>query len=794
MSKPSPTVSGTALNSLNDPASSDAIRVDSNRIAQGYRLRGVLGGVLVSAVWSMWLIVGASLNYYPWPVVSAASIWFLFCSFTFVTLVKTNWNLKLPDPGLSLYCLLAASFSAIATAYFGPPSLRAASYLWVVIAFSVGNLSSKFRSVVLTAYVVVGAAFFETSIYFYTKGFAPEVAWQLAAFCSSVIFIAYAIVVIGKKSATSRNQLEHSAIVLDTISEAVFTLDLDGKVKRLNKAATELCDINAAPFYGKPLSRLLRPTAEQDARVIESLAVSAAGSELNRRRSETSWTQFSLQVERAGLDQSIDVESHIRTVSDQSSRITQQVVVLRDITHISMLLRRLQHESSHDDLTGLLNRRGLTTSVKNLVEKMQFQVVASEHALLIVDLDQFKVINDTCGHLAGDQMLKEVGKILLAAVRATDTVARQGGDEFAILLRDTSQAEVVVIAQRILRDVAQLHFQWVQRKFKTGASIGASIIDQANCNVNQAFLRADSALYLAKEMGRGRFQLHCENDENIIRKSRELAWATRIHEALEDNHFELFAQQIKSVVAEESEHYEVLLRLPNERHGFDSPAEFIPSAERFELMPLIDRWVVSRTIEALAAQLPTTLTFEIKVSINLSAQSLNDPEFLLFLQKTIVDSGLRPDRLCFELTESIAVTNLETARQFIATVRSMGCSFSLDDVGAGFSSLNYLRVLKFDSIKIDGHYVMDLENSVVDQKLVESLVQAAKSAGIKSVAEMVERPTTVATLKAIGVDALQGYWIHKPEPLRAILGRKGLMAKANRAAKLDTNQFSDHAA
>jgi diguanylate cyclase (GGDEF)-like protein len=740
-------------------------------------MRGVVGAIIVSVFWAVWVTIGAIHGSFQVPVAIAAIIWVILCGGFFVTLIKTELNLRLPDNSLSTYCLLAANFGVLVAMHYGPENLRAASYLWAIIAFSVANLSSSFHSVRLTAAIVVAMGLLEGLLQSTQTGIVFDIIWQLAAFCAAVLFIAYAIVVVGKKAAASNRKLEHSALVLDTISEAVFTLDSFGSIQSLNHAAVALSGSNIQHCVGKPLNAILRATSDQDAQIINNIGIAASDVRPSRRRIEANWNQFSIQVNRDEQEQSIKFESHIRLVSDNSGKAPRQVVVLRDISHISMLLRKLQHESTHDDLTGLLNRRGLSAEFQELTEQMSKQQATGEHALLVLDLDKFKVINDTCGHSAGDQLLKEVSLILTNAVREGDRVARQGGDEFAVLMRATSQEEVNEVAKKILQGVAQLDFQWTRRKFQCSASIGASIINRGSLDINQAVLRADSALFLAKELGRGRFQMYREDDANILKKTRQLAWATRIHQALADNHFELFGQQVKALASENAEHYEILLRLPNARHGFDSPEDFMPSAERFELMPLIDRWVISRAISAIGAQPIATQEIKMRISVNLSAQSLLDLEFAPFLQKTLLESKFSPDNLYFEIAEAIAVENTESVRRFIDEMRLLGCHVALDEVGNGYNSRIELRELKCDFIKLDSQFTRDLESNFVNQELVASIFKFAQTAKVKTVAKKVERPATVAALKSIGIGAMQGYWIHKPEPLRAILGRKALIAR-----------------
>ncbi len=442
--------------------------------------------------------------------------------------------------------------------------------------------------------------------------------------------------------------------------------------------------------------------------------------------------------------------------------------IMRDITERKMLETALQHLASHDDLTGLINRRQFQTRLKELVESAQ--AGQGPHALVYIDLDQFKVINDTCGHQAGDELLRQLGTRLKQLAETGDTTARLGGDEFGILLNARSIDAAREAATAICDSIAGHRFVWGNRSFEITASIGVCAIDHTTLTAEDALNEADAACYVAKDQGRNRVQLYFGGTA-CLGKRQEMQWVSRLQQALDENRFQVWHQHIhdlKQAPNVRKGHFEALLRLIDEQGNIIPPAQFFPAAERYGLMPSIDRWVVqhllldgggNRLLNALSHSSST------HCAINLSGASLNDDRFLEFLEDALRRTRLDGTSLCFEITETIAVNNFERVREVMQAIKQFGCRFALDDFGSGMSSFSYLKNLPVDYLKIDGSLVRNIGQDATDFAMVEAINRIGNALGLKTVAEFVETDMTLHKLKAIGIDYAQGYAVHRPEAL-----------------------------
>jgi ammonium transporter, Amt family len=386
-----------------------------------------------------------------------------------------------------------------------------------------------------------------------------------------------------------------------------------------------------------------------------------------------------------------------------------------------------------------------------------------------MDLDQFKLINDTCGHAAGDQMLREVAVLLQERIGAGDLLARLGGDEFGLLFADCGADEGLRRARELERGLAELQFQWQQASFRVGASVGVVPIAGTFGSVADLLSAADHACYIAKEKGRQRVQLYHQDDAELQRRHGEMQWVVRIQEALNEDRFVLWAQPLVRADGQAAAGCEVLLRMREPDGSLLPPRDFIRAAERYGLMAEIDRWVVAHALDALAALPPKARAGLAMCSINLSALSLGDEGFLDFVAARLSRSALPPELLCFEITETAAVANLPQALRLIGMLRRLGCSFALDDFGSGMSSYGYLKDLPVDFLKIDGSFIQDLPSDPLDRAMVESINRIAHLMGIETVAESVSNPRLAHELRAMGVDWLQGYWIGRPQPFAELL-------------------------
>ena len=426
-----------------------------------------------------------------------------------------------------------------------------------------------------------------------------------------------------------------------------------------------------------------------------------------------------------------------------------------------------QWQANHDSLTGLVNRREF--------EDQLSQILASEeqnyHALLYFDLDRFKIVNDTCGHTAGDELLRQVSKILQSQIRGSDTLARLGGDEFAVILYQSSQQDAVAIAEKILSQIQQFCFMWNKRSFNIGVSIGLLFFKSQEDTVTSVLKAADAACYTAKNLGRNQIYVMENKEQELAQKSQEMNWLTTINQAVELDRFVLFYQKIKPLQTEcsGSEHYEVLLRMEKENGQIIPPMAFIPIAERYQLMNKIDRWVI-RTLFAnqghhYRKRGRMTQAHASLYAINISGETINDLTFVQFIREELEKHNIPPQFICFEITETVAISNLSQARLMITQLQELGCRFALDDFGSGMSSFGYLKNLPVDFLKIDGIFIRELLENPVNSAIVQSFHQVAQVMGIATIAEFVDSESKFVQLKSLGIDYAQGYWIAKPQPI-----------------------------
>ena len=423
----------------------------------------------------------------------------------------------------------------------------------------------------------------------------------------------------------------------------------------------------------------------------------------------------------------------------------------------------MQHLALHDALTGLDNRARFLEILDQLLDQARHN--NGRHSLLFLDLDQFKVVNDTCGHLAGDEMLKQLAAVLQRSVRANDHLARLGGDEFCILLEHCSLDRARDIAEALRVAVHDFRFLWNGRLFSVGASIGIVGIDSSSGSANDILSAADIACYAAKDRGRDAIQVYERDDLDLSRRRGEMHWVSRIDDALHSDRFQLWRQPIRSLTDESSQavhHYELLLRLIDRDGSIVLPGSFLPAAERYDRMRDIDRWVINRAMAYIGQQPGTGQQFH---AINLSGASMSDDGLRDYVVDRIAAHGVDPHHVCFEVTETVAIANFKAAVGFMENLREIGCAFALDDFGSGLSSFAYLKALPVDFVKIDGKFVRNLCAEPMDRAIVEAIHRVAHVAGLRTVAEFVETPEIIDVLQTIGVDFAQGYGVGMPEPL-----------------------------
>ena len=445
--------------------------------------------------------------------------------------------------------------------------------------------------------------------------------------------------------------------------------------------------------------------------------------------------------------------------------------------------KQLSHHAAQDVLTGLMNRQAFEATLRLTLEHSE--ISPDRHALLVFDLDRFKVVNDTCGHPAGDALLKQLSASLDGALRNSDILARIGGDEFAVLLRYTESADAEAVAEKIRSAVESFTFAWDGQVFKVQASIGLVPFGDEPVSLEDLLSTADACCYSAKEEGRNRIHQSSSNAETVRRRSGEMRWITRITDAIDNDRFVLFGQLIKPIRHELDDGrltLEVLLRMRDQDAlGLIAPGLFLPAAERYGLVPDIDRWVVRNSLEWLAGL--GSQSHNLRININICGPAASDPQFHAYVREKIAETGVPPRSLCFEITESTAIRSLANAAAFIDALGDLGCQFALDDFGSGLSSFNQLRHLRVDYLKIEGSFVQNIDRDPINRAMVESINTIGKKLGKRTVAEYVENDRIMKILEEMDVDFAQGFGLHKPEPLsnieRTILEADNTRAIAN---------------
>ncbi len=468
---------------------------------------------------------------------------------------------------------------------------------------------------------------------------------------------------------------------------------------------------------------------------------------------------LSLQYDFRGLTKSGDI-INIEVFGSRTLYDGQPAVVggLLDISSRKAMELKLEYQATHDTLTALYNRNKFETLLQKMLSGSLLE--KGNQALLYLDLDQFKVVNDTCGHTAGDVLLRQLSNLLKADLCDACTIARLGGDEFGVLVDSCTLESATAIAQSLLDTINTFHFIWQDKHFDIGASIGLVMLEsELKSDVSGALGAADSACYIAKDLGRNRIHVYQWTDKDLTTRRTEMNWVSPITQAIQHDQLQLWRQKIVPLTANGKTHYEVLVRMELEDNELVPPGVFIPIAERYGLAPAIDRWVIRNTIALLGER----AELDCVTGINLSGASFTDESLPAYIEKLLVKYTVAPELICFEVTETAAITNLIRAQVFITTMRSLGCSFALDDFGSGMSSFAYLKNLEVDYLKIDGEFVRNIDTSKVDRAMVQAINQVGKAMGIQTIAEFVESEEILAELTAIGVDYGQGYVLHKPE-------------------------------
>jgi diguanylate cyclase (GGDEF)-like protein/PAS domain S-box-containing protein len=553
---------------------------------------------------------------------------------------------------------------------------------------------------------------------------------------------------------------ELAQVTLASIGDGVLATDEAGSIKFLNAVAERLTGWRPEEAVGRPLEEVFRLRAE-------SGETPGAGLVQRCLKGGESFRLTDRALTLAHRDgQHHAVESTCSPIRDRDGRIIGMILVFQDVSDKRLMALQLAHQATHDELTGLLNRQAFDAKLHRALEEAR--ATPTTHVLAYMDLDQFKLINDTCGHMAGDEMLVRVAGLLQDSLRDSDLVARLGGDEFAVLLPRCRLEEAEEQIGRFHRSLhSDFRFTWRDKTFTSTASIGLVPVTGEFRTVAHLLSAADHACYVAKEKGRNRIQVYHEDDATFVRRHGEMNWVVRIQQTLEQDRFRLFAQSIQPISGQASPglYFEVLLRMVEEDGRIHLPSDFIRAAERYGLMRRIDRWVIRHAIHALLAQPEPFLDLLRTCAINLSAVSIGDEGFLDFLEEEIAESGIPPEKLCFEITETATIENLAQAEKLLDRLSRRGVRFALDDFGTGMSSYSYLKDIPVSFLKIDGKFIRDIVTDPLDRAMVESINQVGHLMGIQTVAEEVTSGAVVEHLKKLGVDYAQGNWISPPRPL-----------------------------
>ena len=550
---------------------------------------------------------------------------------------------------------------------------------------------------------------------------------------------------------------ELAQVTLQSIGDAVITTDAQGRIEYFNPIAEQLTGWKCHEAKGMSLSEVFKIVNEDTRKPVDNPV-----DKVLREGRIISLANGTVLISRDGTEYAIDDSA--APIRDRNGQLIGAVLVFHDVTQSRHLSRQLSWQASHDTLTGLVNRGKFEQELLEAIASATHD--QQQHALCYIDLDRFKVVNDSCGHVAGDELLRQVTHLLQKRVRTTDILARLGGDEFGLLLYQCPLPKAQQIGETIRQIIQEFRFTWDGKTFAIGASIGLVVIDADSQDLNSLLGAADAACYTAKGNGRNCVRVYRPDDRELAKQRSERRWIAVINQALEENRFRLYYQKIVPLDCNSDEaYYEILLRLVDEQGKLVSPMAFIPAAERYDLMPAIDRWVIHTFLTGYEHYLrehgdrPDGL-----YTINLSGASVNNPQFCNFLVEQLRQSQIPPQKICFEITETTALSNLEQAANLIHSLKKLGCRFALDDFGSGMSSLVYLKNLPVDYLKIDGSFVKNIASDPIDRVMVESLNQISHIMGIQTIAEYVENRATLNLLKEIGVDYAQGYGIAKPCP------------------------------
>jgi Amt family ammonium transporter len=555
------------------------------------------------------------------------------------------------------------------------------------------------------------------------------------------------------------NPVYQSEWILDALAGGVIATNLQGIILYINNAAQLLTEFSYTEARGKPLDIILNLSGEH----LSTQYII----DLNNQNDPEHHLQFEQVKLTTKTGSNCFLELHTTRIPSHTDLI---IFIFRDIGSERKIISRLYRQAAHDPLTGLMNRRSFEQYVSQLTQSNP--EIPQNHVLVSIDLDNFKVVNDTSGHQAGDELLKQVAQLFLKAVRRTDKVARMGGDEFAILLEKCALDKGIHIMESIQHELRGFRFSWQGQVFNVAASIGVLELksDQLH-DISQTFAMVDKACYAAKALGRNQISVYMAKNVNpqvLESEPVHTDWAKLLQEAMDLNHFVLFVQPIlplQEQVRNPYVHFEILLRLPY-RKTLLSPGSFLPAADRLDMMAKIDRWIIRRVLQIMAeTDLKVANGVEPKFMINLSSQAIQDPDLFEYIKAQVIHWGTNPQLLCFEISESVAIANFVETKRLMKALDQLGVGLVLDDFGSGFSSLSYIRDLPLRYLKIDGNFVHNLVSSPVDAAMIKAVHEVGQVMNLYTIAELVEDGETLDQLRSIGINFAQGFYCGKPYPL-----------------------------
>ncbi|MGB5247008.1 MAG: EAL domain-containing protein, partial [Woeseia sp.] len=547
---------------------------------------------------------------------------------------------------------------------------------------------------------------------------------------------------------------ERAQVTLQSIGDGVITTDSSGRIDYINPVAQDLTGWDTRSARGKPIEEVLMIVNEHTRSSVENPV-----SRCLKEGRVIALAENSVLIAKQGIE--IPIQDSAAPIRDRIGNIVGAVMVFHDVSKETRLFRQLSYQASHDAVTGLINRREFENQLVTALETTRSNAQLT-HAVLYIDLDQFKVVNDTFGHTSGDELLLQVSEIIQANIRSTDILARLGGDEFGVLLERCDETRAMNVAESIRSAIEDHRFSWQGAFTNARCSIGVVVANYESPSVASVMSSADVACYSAKDMGRNQIHLYQDSDASV--RHAEMKWVSRITSAVEENRLELYFQPIVGIGQGHEDapgHYELLLRMRDENGDIVGPDQFIPAAERYNLMSTLDRWVVRQALSELADRNPDGPA-RYTIAINLSGTSLSEDRFLEFVMKELQTQALPAGAVCFEITETAAISNLTRVVHFMKALKKLGCKFSLDDFGSGLSSFAYLKNLPVDYIKIDGHFIRNVAENIVDESMVRAISQVGQAMGIETIAERVETQAVMNKLGELGVRYVQGYHIARP--------------------------------